>query len=112
MSFFALTNIVVIYFTWVIFIGNFWVANLELTLKRSQMEIFAEILEVCKQPATKYKVLRNVYLPWCTGNDYLRSMMSAGLLNNDSSISCYLTTAKGHVFLEKWNELDKLLNDN
>ena len=86
------------------------VANLELTMKRSQIEIFAEILEICKQPATKYKVLRKVYLLWCIGNNYISSMMSAGLLNNKSSVSSYLTTAKGHVFLEKWNELDRLLN--
>jgi predicted transcriptional regulator len=38
--------------------------------------------------------------------------MSSGLLNVDSSVSGYLITPKGHVFLEKWNELDKILNYN
>jgi predicted transcriptional regulator len=80
-------------------------------MKRTQAKIFAEILEICKQPATKYKVLRKVYVLCCIGNNYLRSMMSAGLLNNKSSMSSYLTTTKVHVFLEKWNELDKLLNN-
>lgn len=78
------------------------------TLKRSQLEIFAEILKICKHPATRCKVLRKVYLPWRLGNDYLENMLSTGLLNTNSDISCYLTTLKGHVFLKKWDELDEL----
>ena len=76
------------------------------------MEIYAEILEICKQPTTITRIRNNAYLCWQGVNNYLNNMMSFGFLSRIHSDSHYITTQKGSKFLKKLNELDKMLKNS
>jgi predicted transcriptional regulator len=76
------------------------------------MEIYAEILEICKKPRTITSIRTNAYLCWQGVNNYLSDMMSFGFLTRIPSDSRYITTQKGSKFLSKLIELDKMLKNS
>lgn len=76
---------------------------------RNSLEIMAEILSLCKEPQTKTKVMYGTNLSWKMLQQYLSQLTSRGHLEVHHSAIKYLTTRKGLDFLEKWDELKKLL---
>jgi len=80
-----------------------------LVAKRNRLEIMAEILSLCKQPQTKTKVLYTTNLSWKMRQEYVCELQSRGFLEVHPSLTRYVTTRKGLVFLEKWKNLEELL---
>ena len=78
-------------------------------VKRTNLEITAEILSFCKQPRAKTHVMYNTNLSWQITQKYLSQLQSLGLLEAHHSKTKYTTTRKGLKFVEKWRELIKLL---
>jgi len=81
----------------------------KLVVKRNSLEIIAEILNVCKQPQTKTRVMYKTSLSWQMLQKYLSQLQSAGLLKVHHSLTKYATTPKGLEFIRKWRELAQLL---
>lgn len=77
--------------------------------KRTSLEIIAEILNLCRKPQTKTRVMYRTNLSWRMLQNYLSQMQSLGLLKVHNSLSKYVTTQKGLKFLEKWRDFEELL---
>jgi predicted transcriptional regulator len=77
--------------------------------KRSNLEIMAEILSLCKKPQTKTRVMYGTNLSWQMLEKYLSQLQSLRLLEVHHSLTRYATTEKGLKFVEKWRELMELL---
>jgi predicted transcriptional regulator len=69
----------------------------------------AEILNLCRKPQTKTQVMYATNLSYATLQSYLSQLKSGALLEVRHSIARYATTEKGLKYLEKWSELQKLL---
>ncbi|MGQ9459648.1 MAG: winged helix-turn-helix domain-containing protein [Candidatus Bathyarchaeaceae archaeon] len=78
-------------------------------MKRTNLEIIAEILSLCDQPRTKTYVMYRTNLSWRMVQKYLSQLQSRGLLEVHHSLTKYRTTQKGFKFVEKWRELVELL---
>jgi predicted transcriptional regulator len=78
-------------------------------VKRDRVEIMAEILDLCLEPQTKTQVMYGTNLSWKMLKHYLSQLKSLNLLQTKEESTKYLTTKRGHEFVEKWNELQKLL---
>ncbi len=74
-------------------------------MKRSNPEIIAEILNLCKHPQKKTHVIYKTNLSWEMSQRYLSQLVSWGFLEIHNSHIRYATTPKGLRFLEKWREL-------
>jgi predicted transcriptional regulator len=80
-----------------------------LMVKRTTLEIMAEILGLCEQPQTKTRVMYRTNLSWEMVQKYLSQLQSRGLLEVHHSSTKYQTTRKGLKFVDKWRELIELL---
>ena len=78
-------------------------------VKRTNLEITAEILSLCKKPQTKTHVMYSTNISWQMTQKYLSQLQSRGLLKVHHSVTKYATTKKGLKFVEKWRELVELL---
>ncbi len=73
--------------------------------KRTRIEIIIEILNLCKEPRAKTRLLRKASLSWHQGNRYLDNMLSLGLLEIRNSPITYATTKKGDKLLARWKSV-------
>jgi predicted transcriptional regulator len=80
-----------------------------LIVKRSSFEIMAEILNLCKKPQTKTKIMYMTNLSWRMLHNYLSTLQSKGLIEVHHSLTKYAATPKGVKFVETWKKLAKLL---
>jgi predicted transcriptional regulator len=80
-----------------------------LMVKRTSLEIIAEILSLCEQPQTKTRVMYRTNLSWEMVQKYLSQLQSRGLLQVHHSSTKYQTTRKGLKFVKKWRELIELI---
>jgi predicted transcriptional regulator len=78
-------------------------------MKRTSLEIIAEILSLCEQPQTKTHVMYRTNLSWEMAQKYLTQLQSRGLLQIHHSSTKYQTTRKGLKFIKKWKELIELI---
>jgi len=76
---------------------------------RDQIQIMTQILELCTVPRSKTNIGRKANLSSAQLKTYLRRLVSRGLLEHDSGK--YMTTSKGHSFLEAITQLDYSLED-
>ena len=77
--------------------------------KRDRLEIMAAILDLCSKPRTKTRVMYGTNLSWKMLQQYLSHMQTQGLLETHNDSTKYITTDRGHDFLEKWKELQELI---
>ncbi len=77
--------------------------------KRDRLEIIAAILDLCLKSRSKTRVMYGTNLSWKMLQQYLSHMESQGLLEFNNDSNKYVTTSRGHSFLEKWKELQELL---
>ncbi len=70
----------------------------------------AEIVDACRQPIAKTRVLYRTNVTWRMGSDYLSFLQSRGLLEIHHSRTKYAATQKGFQFVEKWREITELLS--
>jgi predicted transcriptional regulator len=78
-------------------------------VKRDRVEIIAEILCLCSEPKTKTHIMYGTNLSWKMLQHYLSELQSRKLLKIHGKSKRYVTTNKGLDFVEKWEELQKLL---
>jgi predicted transcriptional regulator len=68
----------------------------------------AEILNLCRKPQTKTRIMYTTNLSYRTLQSYLSQLKSLALLDIHHSETKYYTTVKGLEFLEKWSELKRI----
>jgi predicted transcriptional regulator len=77
--------------------------------KRQRLQVFAEILELCRKPQVKTQVMQKANLSYPMLRDYLMQLQKWKLLEVPQSKKKYLTTEKGREFLQKWTALQQLI---
>jgi predicted transcriptional regulator len=75
--------------------------------KRGRLEIMADILLFCGQQQGKTSIMYQTNLNYALLKRHLKYLMSHGLLSRDTKK--YVTTEKGHRFLEIFAQLNDLL---
>ena len=81
-------------------------------MKRSRNEIISQILEICKNGASKTKIVYQANLNFNTVNPYLDLLIKNDLIRvNEGRAILYETTPKGIRLLESIQQInDKLLD--
>lgn len=69
----------------------------------------AEILELCKKPQPKTRVMYRTNVSYKTLQNYLSQLQLLHFLEAHHSRTTYSTTEKGLSFLRKWNEIVEYL---
>ncbi len=78
-------------------------------MKRSKEEIIGLILEICKEPSTKTRVVYQANLNFKNATQYLDMLIDAGHLEaSEPPPIRYKTTQKGIEFLERIKSLNAL----
>ncbi len=79
-------------------------------VKRSRLEIMAEILSCAKDGGNKTKIVYDAYLNFKQAEQYLNYLMEEELLTiySDENRTVYYTTEKGAKMLERFNDLIEL----
>ena len=72
-------------------------------------EILARILEQCKQPTAKTRIIHKTNTSYLTGLMFISHLQKIGMLNLDHDSKKYETTEKGSEYLKNYSELRKLL---
>lgn len=80
--------------------------------RRSLLQILAEILDLCRKPQVKTRVMYRANLSYKSLQHNLTRLRKNGLLESHSSKETYLTTEKGLTFLQRWAELQQLLAES
>jgi predicted transcriptional regulator len=75
------------------------------------MDIMTEILKVAKEGILKTQIMYKANLSFTQLNDYLKFMLNNNLINQThiEGKEVYVVTEKGLAFLQRHNELTKLL---
>ena len=75
------------------------------------MDIMAAILKITKEGILKTQIMYKANLSFTQLNDYLKFMLNNNLINqtNIEGKEVYVVTEKGIDFLQRHNELTKLL---
>ena len=81
-----------------------------LKTRRAETEIFAEILELCKHPTAKTRVIHKVNMSYTMSLRFLKYLQKSEMLKFDKNGKKFETTEKGCEYLKKYSELKKLLN--
>jgi predicted transcriptional regulator len=77
--------------------------------KRSRLQILAEILETCRKPQAKSRIMYKNNLSYNLLQDCLTELQKKKLIKVHHSKEEYSTTEKGQKFFQKWTELQQLL---
>ena len=91
------------------------VANLENGQKRrDRLRIIAQILEISKSGCLKTQIMYRANLSFAQLNEYLSFLIKIRLLTleNENKKSIYLTSAKGNQYLEKYEDIADLLEND
>ena len=72
-------------------------------MKRQRIEIIAQMLAFCKHAKRKTRIMYKNNLSYAQLKDYLTLLTSLHLLAHNSDT--YVTTEKGHAFLEAFIQL-------
>ncbi len=79
-------------------------------MKRSREEVIERILETCREPSTKTRIVYHVNLNFRTINPYLDLLVKSRLIEvSKEPIKLYKTTKKGMEALEHIKALRVLL---
>jgi predicted transcriptional regulator len=77
--------------------------------KRTQIEIVAEILDLCKQPTAKTQVMYKTNMSYAKVLKLLEHLHELQMLKPDKNSKKYETTEKGREYVKKYYELEKIL---
>jgi predicted transcriptional regulator len=77
--------------------------------KRTQIEIVAEILDLCKQPTAKTQVMYKTNMAYAKVLKLLEHLQELQMLKSDKNSKKYETTEKGREYVKKYYELEKIL---
>ena len=76
-------------------------------MRRSKLEIVADILQACLVPRGKTRIMCKVRLNFRHATDYLSHLTSLGLLSKKDGK--YKTTDKGRQFISTYNHLGEII---
>jgi len=76
-------------------------------MRRSKLEIVADILQACLVPRGKTRIMCKVRLNFTHATDYLSHLTSIGLLSQKNGK--YKTTDKGRQFISSYNHLGEII---
>ena len=91
------------------------VNNLENVQKRrDRLYIIAQILEIAKSGCLKTQIMYRANLSFAQLNEYLSFLTRIHLLKleNENNKNTYITSAKGNQYLEKYEDVADLLEDD
>jgi predicted transcriptional regulator len=91
------------------------VSNLEnVQRRRDRLYIIAQILEISKSGCLKTQIMYRANLSFAQLNGYLSFLTKIRLLalENENNKTIYVTSAKGNQYLEKYEDIADLLEDN
>lgn len=77
--------------------------------KRTPIEIFAEILDLCKQPTARTHVMYKTNMSYSNMLNSLEHLQKLQMLKFDKNSKKYETTEKGHEYVKKYYELERIL---
>jgi predicted transcriptional regulator len=77
--------------------------------RRSHLQNFFEILDLCRKPQVKTRIMYRANLSYRSLQHYLTHLQKYELLERHHSEETYLTTEKGLKFLQRLAELQQLL---
>jgi predicted transcriptional regulator len=77
--------------------------------KRTPIELFAEILDLCKQPSARTHIMYKTHLSYPNVLKLLEHLQELQMLKLDKNNKKYETTEKGHEYVKKYYELEKTL---
>jgi predicted transcriptional regulator len=78
-------------------------------LRRERREILAAILKFCRKPQSKTRIMLETNMSYRMLQRHLRELQRCQLLEVHHSREKYVTTEKGLRFLQKWVDLQQLL---
>jgi predicted transcriptional regulator len=78
---------------------------------RSRTEIISEILDTANGGITKTKLMYKVFLSHDQLKEYLAVLTQSDLLRYDFVRRTFMTTKKGLSFLNLYNQIDQLMNE-
>lgn len=83
-------------------------------MKRSQFDIIKDILTIAKRKPTRTSIQYAANLNFSQLREYLGLLQDINLLSleKNNGKSCYKPTKKGFSFLEKYQEIQNLMDDN
>jgi predicted transcriptional regulator len=81
-----------------------------LAIKRNRLQVLTEILQTCKSPQTKSRIMHKANLSHGTLQDCLMQLLDLSFVEHLPDLNRYVTTEKGRTFLGKWGQLQELLN--
>ena len=76
--------------------------------RRTRLEIFAEILEICRKPNVKTRVMYQTNLSYNMLQVCLKKLLKKELLELNLGAKNYSTTERGLGFLQRWEDLQQL----
>jgi predicted transcriptional regulator len=81
-------------------------------VNRSRFDIIEKILIATKEENSKTGIRNHANLNFGQLQEYLSILRELNLLTSEENggITCFKTTEKGFVFLDKYQEIQKLLN--
>jgi predicted transcriptional regulator len=77
--------------------------------KRDRLQILADILNLCRKPQVKTRVMYKTNVSYRLLQDCLLQLQKKRLLEAHHSMEKYSTTEKGLEFLHKWTELQQFM---
>ncbi len=78
--------------------------------KRTQLEVLADILELCRKPAAKTRIMYKTNLSYQVMQKSVNQLLKLDLLKFDSDAKKFQASPKGLEFLERYSALVALLN--
>jgi len=75
-------------------------------MRRSKLDIYADILNVAREGAKKTQIVYKANLNFKIIKEYLSILISKGLVDNSDQY--YITTKQGTTFLENYQKLNRV----
>lgn len=83
----------------------------QLGTRRSHLEILGEILDLCREPHAKTRIMHKTNLSYRSLQQDLTQLQTYMLLERHHRKETYSTTEKGRKFLQKWTDLQQFLGE-
>ena len=81
----------------------------EFKTKRTNIEMIAEILSLCRKPTAKTRIMYKTNMSYAAIQKFLTQLQKFGLLRLEDEAKKYVTTEKGHDFIKKYAAIQELL---
>lgn len=78
-------------------------------LRRSRLEISAEILQACKCPIAKTRLMQKLNLSYNTMQSCLAQLAELGLIEMQPDTLEYVVSRRGLAYLVQWKQLQAFL---